>query len=222
MTEPRLLIFDWDGTLIDSIPDIIQAMKNTGAEKGLQIPTNDQIKNIIGLSLTLAVKTLFPNLGPRDIESITRCYRKHYKSIRISKNALFPGVKQLLTGLRDEDFYLAIATGKSRNGLRESLRETGLSHFFHACRCSDETLSKPNPTMIFELLDELNVSTSAAIMIGDSVHDLKMAKSASIASIGVTYGAHPMQQLIEYEPLACADEVMEINRYIKQYFPNVL
>ena len=103
-----------------------------------------------------------------------------------------------------------------------SLRETGLDHFFHACRSSDETLSKPNPAMIFELLDELNVSTSGAIMIGDSVHDLKMAKCASIASIGVTYGAQPMEQLIKYDPLACADDVMEISTYIKQYFPNVL
>lgn len=206
----KLIIFDWDGTLMNSIDRIVSSMQNAAILSQLTKPSVEHVKEIIGLSLPAAVTTLFPDNSAEQTMALVAQYKHQYVEVNNTPAPLFNDAIALLTRLQQEQKLLAVATGKGRVGLERVFQATQTGHFFHASRCADEAKSKPHPDMLLSLLDELNVPKSQAIMIGDTSHDLKMALTAGIDSIGVTFGVHDREVLSEYNPQAIVDSLTEL------------
>ena len=209
-TGYQLIIFDWDCTLCDSEQRIVSAMQSAIDEIGVGDKEYDEIKNIIGLGLQEALDELFPGIDSETGEKLVEKYRYHYLVTTKDETHLFPGVYETLKLLYERGFLLAIATGKSRRGLNKSLQQSGLKELFHDSRCADECPSKPHPKMLHDIMKNLDIKTEKAVMVGDSEYDLLMAKNAGIASIGVTYGVHGKDRLLQYNPLFCLDRLSEL------------
>lgn len=209
MQKPKLLVFDWDGTLADSEALIVAAMQSAIGHLQYAARSNVQIRDIIGLGLVEAAQTLFPDLERHEHDLIANCYRQHYAR-HTHETRLFPDVSGTLNTLQQREYRMAIATGKSRNGLDNSLQQTGLDGFFHSSRCADETSSKPHPQMLFEILDELDMLPDQAVMIGDSEYDMEMAMNAGMPSIAVSYGVHGRERLLQYKPVACLNRLSDL------------
>lgn len=205
-----LLVFDWDGTLADSTAKIVRCMQLAAAECREPVLADETIREIIGLGLPEAIHALYPDRDGVARESI----RQHYVQFFIERDqtptALFPGVYDSLLRLRDEGHQLAVATGKSRRGLDRVLELTDTAHLFQATRCADETLSKPHPQMLLELLAHFAVDAQQAVMVGDTHFDMEMAQRANMHRIAVSYGAHAIERLQPYQPLACLDRFPDI------------
>jgi phosphoglycolate phosphatase len=212
--EIKLLVFDWDGTLADSEHFIVNAMQAAIEQHGLEFRSRNAIRNVIGLGLREAVAALFPELGGAGHEKLADRYRQNYSASASGKTALFPEVITTLVKLQKLDYKLAIATGKSRKGLDNSLQETGIGDFFHITRCADETFSKPHPQMLFEIMDHLLVRPEQTLMIGDSEYDLLMAKNANVAPVAVSYGTQNRERLLAHRPLACLDRLDELPEWL--------
>ncbi len=210
----QLLIFDWDGTLMDSEARIVACME--AACKDLELPSRGKtaIRNIIGLGLEEAVRTLFPDQHSVTHRQLVERYRHHFLVADTTPSPLFPGVRSMLEELRERGYWLAIATGKGRAGLEKVLRESGLEELFLATRCASDTASKPNPLMLHQLLDELGMGPEHALMIGDTEYDLQMAQNANVAGVAVTYGVHPRERLLQYAPIACIDSITELRDWL--------
>jgi phosphoglycolate phosphatase len=217
-----LLIFDWDGTLVDSVAYIAQSMRTAAGEENLPIPTVGAVREIVGLGLTEAVQRLFPQLGEADNKAFCARYSTVFRRDQDEPCRLFDGVRNSLEELRHAGFQLAVATGKSRNGLRRAMQELQMEGLFVASRCADETRSKPDPLMLLELLEELAVAPAHTLMVGDTLHDLDMATNAGVASIAVDYGAHSRARLLGAGPLACISRFYEIKTHINKYFTEVI
>ncbi|WP_338588907.1 HAD-IIIA family hydrolase [Shewanella khirikhana] len=202
MQKFDLIIFDWDGTLMNSIGKIVDCMQALARELEIAVPSEKAVRDVIGLSMPEAMRALFPNESDATRHSWIDKYRAHYLIFNATPSPLYEGVPELLAELHGRGKQLAIATGKARAGLNRILEETGLGPRFHASRCADETQSKPHPQMLHELLAELDVAPERAVMIGDSAFDLQMANNAGMASIGVDYGTHDRQTLLAASPLA--------------------
>jgi len=213
----KLLIFDWDGTLVDSISTIVQAMKDSMLDLGVEIPPEDQIRNIIGLGMREAILELYPKQGQKTefCEALRDRYRYHYMEKNSTTPPFFPGALDMLKSLHGAGKQLAVATGKSRRGLDDALEKTGIGYLFCAIRCADEIFSKPNPLMLLDLLHTTGIELSDALMIGDSEHDVAMAKNAGMASVAVTYGAQSRAVLNRYHPLHCFDTVANLEHWLK-------
>ena len=218
MIKRNLVIFDWDGTIENSIFHIISSMKSAARELRLDEPSENDIRNIIGLSLRDAVQILFPNLQVLEIESLIKHYRVCYRMAQEMGWSLFENVETTLNAMKDSNYLLAVATGKSRDGLDRSLRLSGLADIIDISITADETVSKPNPQMLVELINHFDISPTAALMVGDSKYDLEMAQNVPMASIGVTYGVHERCVLIKHSPIACADDFEEIQFHVDRYF----
>jgi len=210
----KLVIFDWDGTLFDSIDGICRSMLAAGVKAKAPERNSDHIKNVIGLGLSEAINTVWPeslHLTPKIIE--------YYKAIYVAQDQKAPlaykGVESILENLKRDGYLLAVATGKSRKGLDRVMSNTGTQDLFVDSRCADETLSKPDPLMLNELLQSLDVSVDEAIMIGDTEYDLSMAKKAKMRSIGVSYGAHEAHRLHRHNPIAVVDCFTKIDEIIR-------
>ncbi|NCS66185.1 MAG: HAD family hydrolase [Hydrogenophilales bacterium CG03_land_8_20_14_0_80_62_28] len=200
-----LLIFDWDGTLMDSADLIVASIQQASADLGWAVPSREAASHIIGLGLKEAIQTLFPDKPEADHPRLVERYRVHYLA-RDGDIALFDGAAELIRYLHGRGHILAVATGKARRGLQRAFEHSGLGLYFHASRTADETFSKPHPAMILELLDELMTPPERAIMIGDTSHDLEMARNAGIDALAAGYGAQPPEKLAEYRPVAlCAN-----------------
>lgn len=210
-----LFIFDWDGTLSDSTAKIVRCMQAAAARQGLQHRSDESVKNIIGLGLPEAIKTLYPDATEAVVSALKATYSEVYTREDTTPSPFFPGVEETLHLLRDRGFQLAIATGKSRRGLNRVLAGLGMTTFFHASRCADETASKPHPQMLFELLRELCFEAPHALMIGDTEYDMDMARRAAVPRVAVTYGAHHAHRLLPYEPALCLDAFPEILSLVK-------
>ena len=210
-----LIVFDWDGTLIDSAAAIAICIQEAARELGLPVPTREAASHVIGLGLADSLRHAVPTLAPDGYQQFVECYRKHFMGCEDSMQ-LFPGVPELLGDLRQRGHRLAIATGKSRRGLDRALEAVGMTAQFHATRCGDETQPKPHPAMLLELLDVLMVEPDRALMIGDTSHDLEMARSAGVPAIGVCSGAHPIHALEALAPLACLRSVAELGRWLQK------
>ena len=208
-----LLVFDWDGTLIDSAAAIAICIQEAARELGLPVPSREDASHVIGLGLADSLRHAVPTLAPDGYEQFVECYRKHFMTCEDSMR-LFPGVPELLVELKQGGHRLAIATGKSRRGLDRALEACGMAAHFHATRCGDETQPKPHPAMLLELLDELSIEPRRALMIGDTSHDLEMARSAGVAAVGVCYGAHPERSLRSAAPLVCVSSVQELEQWL--------
>ncbi len=208
-----LIVFDWDGTLMDSAALIVDSLQSACRDLGLRVPSDTQARHVIGLGLSEAIAYLQPDLAPAAYEDLVERYR-HYYVGRDEATPLFPGAAQLLQELSDAGFMLAVATGKSRRGLDRALENTGLNSWFDASRCADECFSKPHPEMLLQLMDVLGATPERTLMIGDTSHDLGMAKAAGVAGIAVSYGAHPRASLCELAPMTCVDSVEELRTWL--------
>ncbi|MCW8193501.1 HAD-IA family hydrolase [Proteobacteria bacterium 005FR1] len=205
-----LYIFDWDGTLCDSLAKIVYCTQAAARELGVRVPEEDAVKNIIGLSLRPAIQQIFPGVGEEQLQALLAGYSKHFVADQERGMDFYPGVRQTLDTLLDQGHHLAIATGKSRRGLDRILGEMGLEDYFHSTRCADETQSKPHPQMLSELLDEFAVGPEVAVMIGDTEYDMDMARQLSMPRIAVSYGAHHIDRLRPFEPVMCLDQMDEL------------
>ncbi|MES9894793.1 MAG: HAD-IA family hydrolase [Candidatus Thiodiazotropha endolucinida] len=210
----ELLVFDWDGTLMDSEAHIIECVEAAVRDLNLPAPNQDAIRDIIGLGLLEAVNTLFP--GGREglhLEIAAR-YRVHFFKNNGSPSQLFEGTREVLDELLQQGYLLAVATGKGRKGLDYALESTGLADVFHLTRCADETFSKPHPEMLNQILAQTGIEPRQALMIGDTEYDLEMAVNAGMPALGVTYGTHSLERLLKHKPLACVDRITEIPRWL--------
>ena len=202
-----MVIFDWDGTLCDSVGHIVASVRAVAREMGLPVPSEAEAANIIGLSLPRAMEVLFPQESPERLQELIAGYASHYVASETAPPGLFPGALETLQELKGRGFELAVATGKSRRGLDRVLAELDLQDLFDATRCADETSSKPNPLMITELLAERSYNPEDVIMVGDTEYDLEMAVNAGVASVGVSFGVHSVTRLARHGPLAIVDEL---------------
>ena len=202
-----LVIFDWDGTVMDSTGRIVSCMQLAAVDLGLPSLPDETVCGIIGLGLPEAIGTLYPVLDAGVIERMRERYAFHFIAAEATPSALYPGAESLLTGLREAGMKLAVATGKSRKGLQRVWGNTGLDRYFDASRCADESHSKPHPAMVLELLQEMAVSAQRAIVVGDTTFDLEMARAAGVDRVAVSYGAHPVEKLLPCEPLAVIDRL---------------
>ena len=214
MQDYKLVIFDWDGTLMDSVDRIVSSMQSAAKVVGLVIPSNDEVKQIIGLSITEALQQLFAGITSEDTEAMRLQYKHQYQEIDDTPTPLFDNAINLLTQLKQKDKLLAVATGKGREGLNRVLTMSETVDYFHTTRCAGEMPSKPNPEMLTSILSELNVAPHEAIMIGDTSHDLKMAQNAGVDSIGVTFGVHGKDVLEQYNPKAVVDSLSGLEQLL--------
>ena len=198
-----LIIFDWDGTLVDSIDWIVQCIQRAAAHYGCPVPEPQAARDIIGLSIEKAIETLFPAVDAETRAKLAAHYSQNFFSKQISPDDLFPGVSDMLRQFRRQGYRLAVATGKKASGLAKAIEATGLADLFCTTRCSDQTASKPNPLMIDQIVAELGVDKQRTLMVGDSVHDLQMAMNAQVSAVGVTCGAHSESTLQQFRPLCC-------------------
>lgn len=210
MKQYQLVIFDWDGTLMDSVGRIVSCMNSAARDCGLATPGERAIQDIIGLSLTTAMETLFPNADAEAVSRLVARYREHYLVLDKTPTPLFNGVEETLMQLREAGYRLAIATGKARGGLDRVLAATGLASYFHASRGADEAKSKPDPLMLRQILAELDVPVEQAVMVGDSCHDMAMAEALGMARIGVTWGVHDAKRLAAHQPLQIIDRLPQL------------
>ena len=218
MKRYPLLVFDWDGTLVDSIERIVSSLQ-FASKKTLNADISAaQAKDVIGLGLIEAVEKLHPELDTKKhaskLNNVADAYRQHYLYHNTVAAPLFTGVNTLLDELRDEGYTLAISTGKSRRGLEHSINEHKVADYFVTTRCAGENKSKPHPEMLHEILHELNFTAAEALMIGDSEHDLLMANNANMSCIGVTHGVHDAATLGKYNPLTCLSNITELSAYL--------
>jgi len=213
MQRYSLVVFDWDGTLVDSAAHIVASIRAAARAMDLPVPSDGDARHIIGLGLIDAMEYLFPGLDANQYPVVAEHYRIHYMAGEAVVK-LFEGVEDGLARLKDKGHLVAVATGKSRRGLDRALRDTGLARYFDATRCGDEGFPKPHPDMLEFLFDELGVERSAAVMVGDTTHDLEMARAARIDSVAVSYGAHDPSALRAARPTAFVDTPSELWQWL--------
>lgn len=206
----KVVIFDWDGTLMNSVDRIVSSMQAAAVHVGLTVPSNDAVKQIIGLSLPTALDVLFTDLSQTQIDAMIAQYKFQYMEGNDTPASLFEGAISLLESLKVQNRVLAVATGKGREGLDRVLETTQTKTFFTTTRCAGEMPSKPDPTMINSILAELNIEAKDAVMIGDTSHDLKMAQAAGVDSIGVSFGVHNESVLAQFHPKAIVHSITEL------------
>ncbi|MDF1528264.1 MAG: HAD-IA family hydrolase [Sedimenticola sp.] len=214
--EFKLLVFDWDGTLMDSEARIVSCVKGAARDMAIDAPADEQIRNIIGLGLKEALEMLFPGSDNAFKEQFIDHYRHYFLNEDSTPSLLFPNSLTVLNRLAEQDYLLAVATGKGRPGLNKVLEETGLKLLFHSTRCADETFSKPHPEMLLQIMDELGVEPDNTLMIGDTEYDLQMAINAKTHSLAVSYGVHEVERLNQFNPLGCLDDIAELNGWLEQ------
>lgn len=205
----RLIVFDWDGTLMDSETQIVHAVQASIRDMQLEERSIEACRNIIGLGLREAVNALYPQRDEAFLDRFVACYRHHWFA-NTQHSDLFPGSRETLTLLKEAGFVLAVATGKGRTGLDRVLEDTGLKSLFSVTRCADETRSKPHPQMLCEILQETAIDAQYALMVGDTEYDLEMANEAGVGPVAVNYGVHPHERLLGHNPLVCLDTITEL------------
>jgi len=209
-----LIIFDWDGTLINSIDWIAGCIQRSAERCGFATPDYQATKNVIGLSIERAMQTLLPEADENTQNQLVANYAEEYFSKQLSREDFFPGVYDMLLQLQHTGYQLAVATGKTRDGLAQALHATNTNDLFTVTRCADETQSKPHPKMLEEIIEVTGIAPERALMVGDSIHDLQMALNAQISSVGVLCGANSEALLQQYNPLVCLSQPAELLNFI--------
>ena len=209
-----LIVWDWDGTIMDSAPTIVNCIQQACRDLGFKEPDDSLASSVIGLGIQDSLRRAVPWIEPQHFPKLTDRFRFHYLA-KDHELHLFEGIRELLEDLRSEGYLLGVATGKSRVGLDRSLEFHQLGHVFHETRTADESFSKPHPGMLLELSDVMQVPTRRMLMIGDTTHDLDMANNAGVDAIAVTYGAHPPDTLREAKSLAHVDNVLQLSQWLK-------
>lgn len=206
--DTQLVIFDWDGTLIDSTGHIARSLHHAAQQTGLPLLSQARYRSIIGLGLPEALRDLYPDIDEGTQLELRVHYASHYiASTDVEPCPIYPGAVALLEGLRARGIRLAVATGKNRPGLERAFASSGLGDYFVTSRTADETASKPDPQMLHEILAEQGVAAEAALMVGDTGFDLEMARRAQVPSIGITHGAHAADELLRHAPVALVDHL---------------
>lgn len=208
-----LIVFDWDGTLMDSEAKIVRCVQAAARDTGIADPGPAAIRHIIGLGLQEAIQALFPAETPTQHRRLIESYRTHFLELDDTAMPLFPGVAEGLAALAGQGYLLAVATGKSRRGLDRVLDETGTRPLFVASRCADEAFSKPHPRMLEDILDVTGVVPQRAVMVGDTVYDMQMAGHARVAALAVSYGVHSRAALLDEGALACLDSFPAVREW---------
>jgi phosphoglycolate phosphatase len=208
-----LIVFDWDGTLINTIDWIVHCLQQAGEEFGFSKPEPQAAKDVIGLCINNAVAALYPKADAETQKKIVSSYSQAYFSKHLSQDDFFFGVYDMLVGLKESGYQLAVATGKTRAGLNQALQATKTETLFDITRCADETASKPNPLMLHEIMRHTQAASDRTLMVGDSIHDLQMAQNAKVSSIGVACGANNKESLLKYNPLHCLQQPTELLNY---------
>lgn len=211
-----LLVFDWDGTLFDSTAVIAQAIQRAVMDVGGKDPGLERASHVIGMGLLAALQWVAPELGSAKYPELARRYAYHYDA-HANDLHLFPGILEMLVALKQAGCQLAIATGKSRSGLDHTLGKLPLEGLFCASRTADQTEGKPSPRMLHELMRECECSPLNTLMVGDTSHDLQMAVNAQCAAVGVSYGAHRLEQLVPLNPLFIAQSPGQLSEALLQY-----
>ncbi|MGB4343104.1 MAG: HAD-IA family hydrolase [Moraxellaceae bacterium] len=211
----KLIIFDWDGTLMDSERQIVHCMQMAAHDLELVVPTYEAVRHIIGLGLPEAIERLFPRHDAGTREAIRLGYARHFVAGSAGSSDLFPGATELLHELRGRGLLLAVATGKSRVGLDRVLIKTGLTTAFDLSRTADETVSKPDPRMLYEILAETRLRPKDAIMIGDTTFDMEMARRAGMPRIGIAHGVHETRALRAFGPLDIVDDLFALAGHLR-------
>lgn len=215
----ELLVFDWDGTLIDSIGTIVACTQATLDELELPPLPDQAIRQTIGLGLKETLETLLPDADRALAERVREVYFQHWVTTYCNQPLLFPEIEPLLSGLAEEGYVLAVATGKSRRGLERDMDRIGLRELFATTRTVDEAHSKPHPQMLLDVLEDLGVRAEDALMIGDTTHDLRMAEAARVEAVAVAGGSQPRKVLEELSPLACLDTVHQLPEWLEERGP---
>lgn len=214
MNDYRLLVFDWDGTLMDSAERIVSCLRAAIDDLGLAPHPDSALRDIIGLGLREAVEALYPRCGDATFEAFKARYRHYFLAPDARGPELFPAVYETLEALNEAGYLLAIATGKGRQGLDRVLHETGCTRYFRATRCADECHSKPHPAMLLELTAYFRVDPRETLMIGDSEYDVLMARNAGAHALGVSFGVHGRERLLRAGALDCVDSVPGVRRWL--------
>ena len=209
----RLIVFDWDGTLVDSTQLIASSIRAACRDLGLPVPSRASARHVIGLGLEDALRLVAPALPRARYGELALRYRHHFV-LRDAEIPLFPGVRSMLQELEGNGALLAIATGKSRLGLERALQQQAIGRHFVASRCADEGFAKPHPGMLEHLLERAGVGRGEALMIGDTTHDLAMAGNAGVGAVAVSYGAHPREALERHAPLAIVDSPQALREWL--------
>ncbi|MFY9259297.1 MAG: HAD-IIIA family hydrolase [Gallionella sp.] len=210
-----LIVFDWDGTLMDSTAVISGSIQAACRDLDLPIPTDEAARHVIGLGLEQALSYAVPTLSDAMRPALVARYRHHFLS---QDNAipLFDQAHETILSLHQAGYLLAVATGKSRLGLDRALEATQLHAYFHATRTADQTFSKPHPAMLLEIMAELDVTPARTLMIGDTSHDILLAQNAGVQVIAMGHGAHPAQALQQLNPLALVDNFAALQAWLKE------
>ena len=210
-----LIVWDWDGTIMDSTPTIVHCIQQSCRDLGFKVPDDALASSVIGLGIHDSLRRAVPWVDPAHFQKLTDRFRFHYLA-NDHELDLFVGIRELLESLRADKYLLGVATGKSRVGLDRSLKHHQIGHLFHETRTADESFSKPHPGMLLELSDVTQVPTRRILMIGDTTHDLDMAANAGVDAVAVTYGAHPPETLKESPSLAHVDNVTQLSQWLKE------
>lgn len=214
MLPYKLLVFDWDGTLMNSAARIVASMRTAIRELNFPHREDDELRNVIGLGLQEVLATLYPEGDGLITKALAERYRHHYLYADPTPSQLFEGVEALLAELHKRGYLMAIATGKGRAGLNSVLPEVGVAHYFCATRCADETLSKPHPRMLLEIMAQMQVLPGETLMIGDTEYDMLMARQAGTDALAVSYGVHEKVRLQRCSPIGCVDSVEELHGWL--------
>lgn len=209
-----LIVFDWDGTVMDSTAVIAGSIQAACRDLGLPEPDDETARHVIGLGLDQALRYAVPDVTDEMRPELVERYRFHFLA-QDQAIPLFAGARETIAELHDAGYLLAVATGKSRAGLERVMESSDMKGYFHAIRTADMTFSKPNPAMLLELMDELGASSERTLMIGDTTHDLQMAQNAKVDSVAVGHGAHPEEQLQSLQPLALVGDFAELRAWFK-------
>ncbi len=221
MRRYNLLVFDWDGTVMDSQARIVNCIHAAINDLGLEYRDEYAVKNIIGLGLKEAIDMLYPGQDELFHRNMVDAYRHHFLHENPTPTELFDGAHELLLRLDAEGYLLGIATGKGRVGLDKVLDETGVGRFFQATRCADETFSKPHPEMLEQVMEHLGCTPQETLMIGDTEYDMQMANNAGCDAMGVSYGVHELERLLRYHPVAHIDAITELYGWLEQNNPQL-
>lgn len=208
----RLVIFDWDGTLVDSQDCIVECLSFVVSEMKLPARSRRQLTDVIGLGMVEVVRSLYPGLSCDEVSCFRDIYSKYFFSRPDMGCEFFGGALEFVARLRDRGVKVAIATGKSRRGLDRALSGLGgeVSGMFGYSRCADESKSKPDPQMLHDIVDYFQVPIGESVMIGDTRYDLEMAKKVGMKSVGVSFGCHSVLDLGVHNPVAIVDSYAQM------------
>lgn len=210
----KLIIFDWDGTLMDSVGKIVGSIQVAARTLELPVPSVEKARNVIGLSLGPALRQLFDIKNELDVELLVKAYKDAFVGHVETSSPLFDGALALLETLKARGHLLAVATGKGRRGLQSAWQDTQTAHYFRTSRCADDAQSKPSPDMLQQILQELSLTPQQALMIGDTRYDMAMAEAIGMDRVGVSFGVHNANQLNKHKPLGIIDKLAELPAYL--------